>query len=286
VQTADDVAAADELTTNELALRHLPLVRHVVQEFTHRLPRHEQRDDLEAAAAAGLLQAAKAWDPSRGVPFDKFAKVRIRGAVLDELRSSDWASRSVRPRARQLRDASNALAAQLGREPSLPEVAAKLGMSVEEVTSLKADVQRASFVYFNASPDDAVLTMADGRTRLDPEAVMLDREQRAYLRDAIAQLPERHRLVVIGYFLEERPMADLAELLGVTESRISQIRAEALTMLRDGMNSQLDPTAVSDAPSPRAAGKRAGYFASIAERRSYTARLSDRSVVVPPARAL
>jgi RNA polymerase sigma factor for flagellar operon FliA len=272
-------SATTELSHHDLVERHLHLARRVVQQFMHRVPRHEQRDDLDAAAAVGLFQAAKAWDSTRGVPFEKYARTRVRGAVLDELRRSDWASRSVRPRARQLRAAVDALVAQLGREPTTEEIAARLGVSVADVSHVRAEVKRAAFVRLDGCVDEAVCPRADDGASIDPESVLLDREQRAYLRDAVAQLPERQRMVVIGYYLEERPMAELADLLGVTESRISQICADAIVMLREGLNSQLDPVGEDTGRPVRASGRRAAYFAAIAERRTFRARLSDRTVI-------
>jgi RNA polymerase sigma factor for flagellar operon FliA len=197
------------------------------------------------------------------------------------LRSSDWVSRSVRTRARRLRDANDVLTAQLGRQPTSDELAAHLGTTADEIETLRADLARGALVNLSPAADDS----STPKTRIvnDPESVILDREQRAYLRDAVAQLPERHRLVVIGYYLEERPMAELARFLGVTESRISQIRSEALLMLRDGINSQLDPESVPAGTSNRVMRRRAGYYAAIANRSSFHARVSDRTVIVPPA---
>lgn len=281
VQPRHDTELIDDAERNELAVRYFPLVRHVVQELSHRLPRHEDRDDLEAAGAAGLLQAAQAWDPARGVPFERYAKLRVRGAVLDELRSSDWVSRSVRTRARRLRDANDALIAQLGRQPTTDELAERLATSAEEVESIRADLARGALVNLTPEGDDGGQSRA--LSMHDPESVILDREQRAYLRDAVSQLPERHRLVVIGYYLEERPMAELARFLGVTESRISQIRSEALLMLRDGINSQLDPDSLPVNASNRVMRRRAGYYAAIADHSTFRARVSDRTVIVPPA---
>src|SRR5579859_4264689 len=128
---------------DELVREHLPLVGHLVRELLRRLPTHVSRDDLVSAGMAALAGAAKAYDPERGIPFRHFATARIRGALLDELRSLDWASRSVRSRARQVEVVAQRLTATLGREPSDRELAEALGVAVDEVHSVGEDVQRA-----------------------------------------------------------------------------------------------------------------------------------------------
>jgi RNA polymerase sigma factor for flagellar operon FliA len=138
-------------------------------------------------------------------------------------------------------------------------------------------VFRASVLNFEAlstSPDGASALPADHET---PDAVLVERERRAYLLDAVSSLPERLRHVVVGYFFDERPMQELADQLGVTESRISQMRAEALVLLRDGLNSQLDPDLLGGEPkSTRVANKRAAFYAAIAASSDYSTRLSTR----------
>src|SRR6476469_9709974 len=132
-----DPRAEDLITSN------MPLVGHIVRETMGRVPSHVNRDDLTSAGLTALVQAAQAFDPERGVPCERYAATRIRGATLDELRSVDWASRSVRRRARDLEETRTRLASTLGRTPTVAEVASTLGMSVDEVVANDDDVNRA-----------------------------------------------------------------------------------------------------------------------------------------------
>jgi len=253
---------ADELITS-----HMPLVGHIVRETMGRVPSHVSRDDLTSAGLTALVQAAQAYDAERGVPFERYAATRIRGAILDELRSVDWASRSVRRRARDLEETRTRLAGVLGRTPTVAEVATALGMSVDEVVANDEDVSRAQVLSLqgstSASLDELVPTRAPS-----PEALVEHQERLTYLLEAITELPERLRVVVQDYFFHERPMADIAADLGVTDSRISQMRAEALVLLRDALNHALDPSLVKPAAKPNgcAARRRETYFAAVAAR--------------------
>src|SRR4051812_751298 len=282
--SAAGVTAEQRRIEEQLVRDHLALVHYAVAEMATKVPRHVSRDDLVSAGMAGLAQAARSFDPERGISFDRYASTRIRGSLLDELRDRDWASRSVRSKARKVTAASDELTGKLGRVPSNEEVADHLGIEVKTVDSISEDVHRAVVLNY-----DSMLAQGDAEEVMpsdlrSPDTVIVDRERRAYLLDAIQALPERLRLVVIGYFFEERSMQDLAEELGVSESRISQMRAESLLLLRDGMNSQLDPEAMPEEakPSPRVARRRAAYYAAIASGSDYRTRLAaDHKVKVP-----
>jgi RNA polymerase sigma factor for flagellar operon FliA len=270
------ISAEQRAREDDLVRRHLPLVGYAVAEMANKVPRHVSRADLESAGMEGLAQAARSFDPARGIAFDRYASNRIRGALLDELRRRDWASRSVRSRARKVTAVSDELTARLGRRPTHDEVAEAANLDAGVVRSVQDDVFRASVLNFEAlNPTAGGTTVpADHET---PDAVLVERERRAYLLDAVASLPERLRHVVIGYFFEERPMQELADELGVTESRISQMRAEAIVLLRDGLNSQLDPDLLGTEPkSNRVANKRAAFYAAIAASSDYSARLTAR----------
>ena len=260
----------------ELVRENLPLVHQAVNELARRVPGHVNRDDLESAAMLGLAQAARTFDPGRGVSFEHHAATRIRGALLDELRGSDWASRSVRSRARRVQQVTDELTVRLGRVPTPAEVAAELGTDEASLHKLADDVYRATVLNYDsiAVEGDAEDLLPSGD--LGPDQVLVDRERRAYLTDAILALPERLRQVVIGYFYEERPMQELAAELGVTESRVSQLRAEALLLLRDGMNAHLDPEVLAPEarPAGRVARRKAAYYTAIASASDYQARLS------------
>jgi RNA polymerase sigma factor FliA len=272
------VRAGQRAAEEQLVRDHLAVVHHAVAEISSRVPRHVSRDDLESAALLGLAQAARTFDPTRGIAFEHHAANRVRGALLDELRGADWASRSVRARGRQLQQATDELTIRLGRSPSLSEVAAELGVEPEVVRKLQEDVHRATVLNYDSIVADGEvddLLPSGGDT---PDQVLVQRERLSYLVDAVSTLPERLRVVVMAYFFEERPMQEIAAELGVTESRVSQLRSEALILLRDGMNAHLDPDVLAPEPRPdgRVARRKAAYYAAIGAASDYRARLGTR----------
>lgn len=261
---------------------HLPLVNHVVFQVAVHFPRHVDRDELIHAGALGLVEAAKRFDDSRGVPFNRFASQRIRGAIIDAVRAADWAPRSVRMLARRLDVAEQRLAGQLGRPPSLGETAEALGMSRTELHDLRDRIFRSvvlAFEHVVSDCQDEELTLIDvlADASREPAAELEDRELKSYLREAVAHLPERHRLIVIGYFIQERTSEDLARFLGVTESRVSQMRTEALAMLRRGIEAQYSPEGVETEPQGLVERRRAAY----AQRIGATSRVVERIVERP-----
>jgi len=263
----EDTAARDELITSNIAL-----VGHIVRETMNRIPAHVSRDDLTSAGLTALVQAARGFDPARGVPFARYAATRVRGALLDELRGIDWASRSVRRRARDLDETRNRLNAELGRPATDGEIASAAGMTPDELAANREDVARASVVSLNGFADNTLDDLLPS-AGLTPEQVLEQEERVCYLREAIQELPERLRTVVQEYFFAERPMAEIAERLGVTESRISQIRAEALVLLKGALDFALEPARpeLVDAAGERkgcATRRREAYFAAVAARHS------------------
>ncbi len=228
---------------HELVEGHLPLVRHVVFQVAVHFPRHVDREELATAGALGLVEAARRFDVSRGVPFDRFAAQRIRGAILDAVRSADWAPRSVRTLARRLEQVEQRLATELGRVPNPDETAEALGLSRDELRHLQDRLFRSVVLAldYEVSDADDEMTLVDmlaDTQIMEPSEELEARELHAYLRDAVDLLPERHRLVIVGYFLEGRKSPDLACLLGVTESRISQLHTKAVLRLRSHMQDE------------------------------------------------
>jgi RNA polymerase sigma factor for flagellar operon FliA len=270
--TGTVLSAAEQ---EELIRGHMPLVGHLVRDMLTRIPNHIHRDDLTSAGLHALVTAARGWDPDRGIPFHRFATTRIRGAILDELRSLDWATRSVRTKARATDTTRQHLTTTLGRTPTSEELAQALGTTTTDLHQTDNDVQRATVLslqgFTTSSADDLITEPTPG-----PEEMLVRREQIGYLHHAIGSLPDRLRLVITEYFLNERPMADIAADLGVTESRISQLRAEALSLLKDGMNTHLNPelAPVPDNPESITARRRASYYASIANSTSLHSRLA------------
>jgi len=258
----------DEVKHAQLIEQHLPLVNHVVLQVAVRFPKYVDRQELARAGALGLVEAARRYDETRGVPFDRFAARRIRGAILDSVRAADWAPRSVRTLGRKLEQVEQELANNGGELPSTNEVADALGLSRDELHRLRDRVFRSvvlALEHVVSAPDDDGLTLVDvlaDRTAVEPSEELETRELPGYLRDAVGLLPERHRLVVVGYFLEGKTSLELAQLLDVTESRISQLRSEALEMLKEGIEAQYSHT-VEPAPRGRAARRKADYAVAI-----------------------
>jgi RNA polymerase sigma factor for flagellar operon FliA len=259
---------------------NLQLVNHVVFQVAVHFPRHVEREELARAGALGLVEAARRYDESKGVPFQRFAAQRIRGAILDAVRAADWAPRSVRSLSRRLDLVEQRLANQLGRVPSMTEMASALDVSKEELHRLQDRLFRSvvlAFEHLVTDGPDEELTLVDvlaDPTVVEPSLELEERELHAYLRDAIALLPERQRLVIVGYFLQGKTSQDLARFLGVTESRVSQMRTEALEALKLGIQAQYNPTdADLDAPTGRQAKRRANYAEAIGSRQAWSDRI-------------
>ncbi len=247
----------------------MALVHHEVRSISMRLPGHVHTDDLTSAGMSALFGAAGSFDPAHGVPFARYAARRIRGALLDELRSADWATRSLRGRVRERNSMHESMTAHLGRTPSPDELAQAMGISRAELQRIEADLHQSVVLRIDHLATDAGADAILPSTSRTPESVLVERERQSYLRDAVHSLPERLQKVVRGCFFEDRPMRELADELGVTESRISQLRAEALKMLRDGMNSQLAPEMLPEKATGVAANRREAYYATIASRSSF-----------------
>jgi len=277
----------------ELIEQNLPLVKHIVFQVAVHFPRHVDRDELARAGALGLVEAARRYDEDRGVPFERFAAQRIRGAILDAVRAADWAPRSVRNLARKLESTEQRLATELGRVPSIDEMSKALGMSRSELNRLQDRMFRSVVLALEHETADDVekdLTLVDvlvDEQSVEPSAELETRELHGYLRDAISLLPERHRLVIVGYFLEGRTSQELADFLDVTESRISQLRSESLLMLKEGIEAQY----LGDAPQPtevsgRVARRKATYAKGIGDASKFSDRMELVNLIESDAPAL
>ncbi|WP_062384314.1 sigma-70 family RNA polymerase sigma factor [Demequina iriomotensis] len=257
----------DLRASNALVEEHLALVGYNVNEVMARVPAHVSRADLMSAGSIALVRAARSFDESKGVPFARYASMRIRGALIDELRSMDWVSRGARQRARQVTEVSERLAAALGREPSRAEIASALGVSIAEVHAAHADgdARMLSIEAFDGAIADVVVDTSAG-----PLDAVVGAERIDYLRAGVECLPDKLRYVIEQLFMHDRPVVELAEELGVTRSRISQLRTEALSLLKDGLEANLerDEVPTVDPQQGVAERRRQAYFASIAARTS------------------
>jgi RNA polymerase sigma factor for flagellar operon FliA len=230
-------------TTEDLITSNIALVDRLVRSVLHRIPNHVSRDDLTAAGLAALVASANAYDPARGVPFSGFAATRIRGSIIDELRQMDWATRAVRRRAREIETARSELTGALNRAPSTAELAERLELAPEEVAAAENDTQRATVLSLDGLTEETGADFAR-EDAVGPEELLLHRETLGYVRDAVDGLPERHRTVIVGCFVEERSMVDIARQLGVSQSRVSQMRTEALELLHHALTTHLERASI------------------------------------------
>ncbi|WP_349903468.1 sigma-70 family RNA polymerase sigma factor [Parafrigoribacterium humi] len=249
---------------NALVVENLPLVGYLVSELCARAT-HLSRDDLASSGAVGLITAADAFKPELGIPFGAFARKRILGAFADDMRASDWATRSARKRIKETLSVSESLTAALGRTPSVDEIASALGVDREAAAEALADASRSISTLDDTT---AEFLVAEGAL---PEESLLESEQLGMLRAAVDALPEKMRYVVTRIYFEDQSVKELAEELGTTHSAVSQTRAEAIRLLKDGMQTHYaDDPEVAHAPESRIAA---------ASRNAYLSRLADSTAV-------
>jgi RNA polymerase sigma factor FliA len=282
-----DTASPD---VDALVTEHLPLAAFAVNAVAARisLPAHVSREDLLSCARVALVEVARRFDPSAGASFATYALARLQGAVLDELRSGDWASRSVRAAARRTDAAADALAIRLGRPPTREELATSLGMATSDLDALQVDVHRAVMVSIDAEtgPDGTSLDLPD--TGESPERALMRSERSRYLHEAIRQLPDRLDEVVERNFFGGESLTDIAADLGVTLSRVSQMRARALTLLHAAMSELWEGRAVPADGGVRARNQQRSYVERVAGRNAAPAAAPPisfpRPAAVPPHR--
>ncbi len=246
--------------SDALVTQHLPLVQHVVNQVAVRYPRHVDRDDLWNAGAYGLVDAARRYDPATGIPFARYAVIRIRGAIIDSTRSRDWASRGMRRDMRGLRRVEEDFQQAHGRSPSTEELAEALDVSCEQVERTRAAAAMASLLHLDQpigsdGGEDQTLGDLVEETTVDhhPERRLEEREMAGTLRFAVAHLPAAQREVVERYYFAGEFLRDIAESMGVTEARVSQIRSEAVNAMRAYFGTAFDgvPDVDDGAPGRR-----------------------------------
>ncbi len=226
---------------NELITRELPQVYYVAARIRERLPQHVEMEDLVHAGVIGLIEAYRSYDSSKNAGFSTFAKFRVRGAILDSLRELDWGSRTLRKKGRQIAAAMTTLAARLGRQPQQEEIAAELQMTLAELHGTLTELDALYVVGQHAeSSDDPsapfdLIESAPSRGGDNPFEIYLEGEMKAQLADAVADLTEREQLILQLYYYEELTMREIAEIVGVAVSRVSQIHTGALLQLRTRM---------------------------------------------------
>jgi len=242
----------------ELVQQHLPLVKSIVARIAITLPPHVDSEDLYSAGLLGLVNAIRQYNPKMGTAFATYARVRIRGAILDELRRMDWVPRSVHTKARKVQAVMNAIEQKKGRLATEDEMAKALKITVAEYHQWIEEIRPATFVcldaaFTNNDFDDGASqyeSMADARQE-DPLEGTFRREIAAIIHERLEQLPEMQRKVLALYYFEDLRLREIAEVFGVTESRISQIHAQAILAIRSFLNKH--DTIRTTAPSAVAA---------------------------------
>jgi RNA polymerase sigma factor for flagellar operon FliA len=234
-KTAKKGAKKDLVTRrNEYAAKFFPYIEKVARRLARRLPAHVEIDDLISSGVIGLMEAAERFDPTRVDRFEAFAEFRIRGAMLDDLRSRDTLSRDMRRLSNELRDATRRLEAQLGRTPDHEEIAKRLGVGVEELYARQQKLSGSSVVGIDDAGPDLLERTGDSSAD-DPFETASRREMLDRLVAGIGQLPEKMQQVLSLYYCDNLNLKEIGSVLGVTESRVCQIHGEATRRLRDSL---------------------------------------------------
>jgi len=233
----------DASARERLVVAYSPMVKFVAGRLGAGLPSHVDDADLISYGLMGLIGSIERFEPERGIKFETFAMTRIRGAIIDELRSLDWVPRSVRSRAREIEAAQAKLEHELQRAPTEAELAARLKISEEELQTSLLEIANSSvyaldelWTVSDSSGDRVSLldTISDPRAE-DPQESLASSEVKDRLTEAISTLPEREQLVVALYYYENLTLREIGEVLGVTESRVSQLHTKAVMRLKAGM---------------------------------------------------
>jgi RNA polymerase sigma factor for flagellar operon FliA len=223
----------------KVLLEHLPIVRFLARRIHERLPQHVDIEDLVSAGVVGLMDAFSKFDATKKVQFRSYAQFRIRGAILDSLRTLDWSPRELRRKGRAVEEAIRVLTQRMGRAPGEVEVAAEMTLSLDQYQQLLGDLKGLEIgtlhMARNEDSDEEELAYVPGRPDEDPLFRCLRGELEGRLSEAIAELPDRERLVMTLYYYEEMTMREIGLALGVVESRVSQVHASAVVHLRGAL---------------------------------------------------
>ncbi len=235
-----------EVERERIIHQHVDLVKYEVDRVAAGLPEGIDREDLISAGIIGLIRAVDRFDPGRGASFATYATSVMRGAIMDELRTMDWAPRGLRSKYRRLEEAIGRLRHELGRQPQETEIARELGINLEEYKRLLSDASATAIVSLEGlvelSGDASMPTNEDltsGRTEWNPAAAVDNAELHRLLAEVITELSEREQLVISLYYNEELTLQEIGAVLGVTESRVCQIHTQAIARLRASLFTRL-----------------------------------------------
>lgn len=235
------VPAGKMARRDRVVLEHLPLVKAIAVRVHENLPVHVDLDDLVHAGILGLFDAASKYNPDKQVVFSSYAKHRIKGAILDSLRQLDWASRDLRRRHKQVEAATRDLSAELQRAPTESEVAEKLGIDVDRWRQMMVDLHNVGLISASArgsEHDDLPAPDFPSKPDTQPDCICAREELRSVLGDAMKTLPARYQRVVLLYYTNEMTMKEIGGVLGINESRVSQIHKSALEKMAAALQAQ------------------------------------------------
>src|SRR3984885_9187901 len=233
--------AVDVDERNALVMQELSQVYYIASRIRERLPQHVELEDLVNAGVIGLLEANRTFDSSKNAQFKTFAKFRIRGAILDSLREADWGSRSLRRRGREIAEATARLESRLGRHPVESEIAEEMHLETDHLRKIIAQLDGLHLAGQQVSPSNDraepldVIESAPNLDDPDPFDLFLQGEEKAHLAEALSKLSEREQLILSLYYREELTMKEIAEVVGVALSRVSQIRQASMKKLRESL---------------------------------------------------
>ena len=238
-QGATETVGSSSTERDLLLMEHLPTVRYLARRIHERLPQHVELDDLVSAGVVGLIDAFSKFDHTKKVQFKSYAQFRIRGAILDSLRTLDWSPRELRRKGRAVEEAIRSVTQRVGRAPSEQEIAKEMELSLSEYQLLLGDLKGLEIgsLHMERSEDsgDEELAYIPGSPEDDPLFRCLKGEMKQRLADAIDELPEKERMVLTLYYYEELTMKEIGLTLGVVESRVSQIHSSAVLRLRTAL---------------------------------------------------
>ncbi|HEY6489194.1 MAG: FliA/WhiG family RNA polymerase sigma factor [Terracidiphilus sp.] len=255
-ELAYKTSATNAADGDDLVMQELPQVYYIAARIRERLPQHVEMEDLVSAGVVGLLEATRSFDGSKNVQFKTFAKFRIRGAILDSLRETDWGSRYMRRRGREIAEVTARLEGKLGRHPSEAEIAQEMQIEPEHLRKLIAQLDSLQITgqkvaVANDQGDSLdVIESAPDLDELNPFELCLEGEMKAHLAEAVAKLSQREQLILSLYYREELTMKEIAKVVGVALSRVSQIRQEIMVKLK----ASLEHLQRNSASTMRAAG--------------------------------
>ncbi len=241
-QAYEEISEPGGVTSDRLLLEQLPQVKYIARRIHERLPQHVPFDDLVHAGIVGLIDALHKFNPEKKVRFASYAKFRIRGAILDSLREMDWSPRDLRRKARRLEATVQKLQTELGHSATEPELALAMGMTLEEFQHLLDEIRglEVGSLQIESLEDGRETDLGQtlpGPAHLDPLFVCMQGERRERLAAAIAELPVREQQVLSLYYQQELTMKEVGAVLGVGESRVSQIHSMAVARLRASLES-------------------------------------------------